>query len=81
MDAGQVKAGDDARDVFVRSLQQVVRVTAPVAYGIAAHYQDMPRLIDAFERKGDLALENIPVCGPLRRGELIDLCALRGQQG
>jgi crossover junction endonuclease EME1 len=61
METGQVKAGDDARDIFVRALQQVVRVTAPIAYGIAAHYPDVPSLVDAFLGKGDLALEDIQV--------------------
>ncbi|OTA98788.1 hypothetical protein M426DRAFT_325689 [Hypoxylon sp. CI-4A] len=58
MDAGQVRAGDDAPDAYARMLQEVTRVTAPVAHGIAAKYASVPLLVRGLEREGPLALEN-----------------------
>lgn len=59
MDSGQVRTGDDARDAYVRMLQEIARVTAPVAYGIAAEFGSPAELVRGLEREGPLALENI----------------------
>ncbi|KAI1381252.1 hypothetical protein F4677DRAFT_120303 [Hypoxylon crocopeplum] len=62
MEAGQVRAGDDARDTYVRMLQEVARVTAPIAYGIAARYASVAELVRGLEADGPLALENCRKC-------------------
>ena len=61
MDVGQVKTGDDTNDTFVKMLQEVVRVTAPVAYGIAEKYPNVISLVKGMRRHGPLALEDLPV--------------------
>ncbi|KOS22899.1 Crossover junction endonuclease eme1 [Escovopsis weberi] len=38
MESGQVRTGEDAQDTYVRLLQEIVRVTAPIAHGIAAEF-------------------------------------------
>ncbi|KAI9744885.1 MAG: hypothetical protein M1818_001810 [Claussenomyces sp. TS43310] len=49
MEAGQVKTGDSADDTFVKMLQEVNRISAPIAHGIAAAYPSPQRLVRAFE--------------------------------
>jgi crossover junction endonuclease EME1 len=56
MESGQVKAGDGPADTFVKMLQEMVRVTAPIAYGIAAEYPTVQKLVKGFREKGNLAL-------------------------
>ncbi|TLS25736.1 hypothetical protein PpBr36_07009, partial [Pyricularia pennisetigena] len=58
MDTGQVRTGDDAGDAYVRMLQQMTRVTPAIAYGIAAEYPTVSKLVDGFESRGPLMLEN-----------------------
>ncbi|KAI0112764.1 hypothetical protein F4776DRAFT_339499 [Hypoxylon sp. NC0597] len=62
MEAGQVRTGEDAKDTYVRMLQEVTRVTAPIAYGIAAKYGTVSELVRGLERDGPLALENCRKC-------------------
>lgn len=62
MDVGQVRTGEDKHDTYVKMLQQIVRVTAPIAYGIAAEYQDVTGLTGGFEKGGPLILEDLKVC-------------------
>ncbi|KAI0843622.1 hypothetical protein F5Y06DRAFT_255379 [Hypoxylon sp. FL0890] len=62
MEAGQVRTGEDAKDTYVRMLQEVTRVTAPIAYGIAAKYGTVSELVRGLEREGPLALENCRKC-------------------
>ncbi|KAI1780740.1 ERCC4 domain-containing protein [Hypoxylon cercidicola] len=57
MEAGQVKTGDDAKSTYALMLQEVNRVTAPIAYGIAAKYGSVGELVRGLEREGPLALE------------------------
>ena len=52
MDAGQVKSGDNAADTFVKMLQEINRLTAPIAYGIAAEYPSVKSLVEGFEENG-----------------------------
>ncbi|KAI9836436.1 MAG: hypothetical protein M1819_001467 [Sarea resinae] len=59
MDVGQVKTGDSAPDTYVKMLQEIVRVTAPIAYGIAADYPDLPSLMRVLETRGQAALEDV----------------------
>ncbi|KAI9753995.1 MAG: hypothetical protein M1815_005894 [Lichina confinis] len=59
MDAGQVKTGADAHDTYLKMLQQIVRVTPPVAQGIVAEYPDVRFLLEALEQDGPGALQHI----------------------
>ena len=65
MESGQVKAGEDKNDTYVKMLQEVVRVTAPIAYGIAAEYPNVISLVRGLRRHGPYALEDIEVCTPI----------------
>lgn len=57
-----MKSGEDKNDTYVKMLQEVMRVTAPIAYGIAAEYPNVVSLIRGLRRHGPLALEDIEVC-------------------
>jgi crossover junction endonuclease EME1 len=59
METGQVRTGDGPADTYVRMLQEVVRVTAPIAYGIAGQYPTVSHLVRGLEAEGPLALEAI----------------------
>lgn len=58
MESGQVKTGDGPADTFVKMLQEMFRVTAPIAYGIAAEYATVQKLVEVFRKKGPLALQD-----------------------
>lgn len=62
MESGQIKTGEDKQDTYVKMLQEVVRVTAPVAYGIASDYPNVMSLVKVMRRHGPTALEDIEVC-------------------
>ncbi|KAK4198495.1 putative crossover junction endonuclease EME1 [Triangularia verruculosa] len=59
MDSGQVRTGTEAKDIYVRMLQEVGRVTKPIAFGIAGEYGSVGQLKRAFEEEGPLILENV----------------------
>ncbi|KAK2071963.1 hypothetical protein P8C59_006344 [Phyllachora maydis] len=59
MESGQVRTGDGARDTYVRMLQEVARVTASVAYGIAAEFETVSALVRGLEAEGPLRLQMI----------------------
>lgn len=61
MEVGQVKSGEDKADTFVRMLQEVNRVTAPMAYGIAARYPSVVDLVRGMRVHGPGMLENVKV--------------------
>jgi len=61
MDVGQVKTGDDKEDTYVKMLQEIVRVTAPIAYGVAAEYPNVVDLIKGLKQRGPTALEDLKV--------------------
>lgn len=61
MESGQVKTGDDVDDTFVKMLQEVSRITVPMAYGIAAKYPNVVSLVEGLNAHGPLALENVRV--------------------
>lgn len=67
METGQIKTGDDKQDTYIKMLQEVVRVTAPVAYGIASDYPSVMSLVQAMRRHGPSCLENIEVSRIRRR--------------
>ncbi|KAK1991560.1 ERCC4 domain-containing protein [Colletotrichum falcatum] len=58
METGQVRTGEDVKDTYVRMLQEIVRVTQPVAYGIVSEFETVPKLVKALEERGPLCLEN-----------------------
>lgn len=62
MESGQVKSGEDKQDTYVRMLQEVARLTAPIAYGIAAEYPTLVSLIEGMRQHGPLLLEDIEKC-------------------
>ncbi|EFE30344.1 uncharacterized protein ARB_02716 [Trichophyton benhamiae CBS 112371] len=62
MDVGQVRTGDDAGDAYVRMMQEVSRITAPIAYGVATQFPTVGRLVEAFDQGGALLLEDVKVC-------------------
>lgn len=61
MDVGQVKAGVDADDTYAKMLQEITRVTAPIAYGVANRYGSVSELVRAFKAGGPQLLEDVKV--------------------
>ncbi|KAL4727176.1 hypothetical protein ACLX1H_006077 [Fusarium chlamydosporum] len=59
MESGQVKTGEDAKDTYVRMLQEIVRVTAPIAYGVAKEFDTVSELVRGFETTGPTRLEGV----------------------
>lgn len=59
MESGQVRTGDDARDTYVRMLQEIARVTAPIAYGIVSEFDSVSKLVTGLEQGGPLRLESV----------------------
>ncbi|CAK7203044.1 hypothetical protein SEUCBS139899_005773 [Sporothrix eucalyptigena] len=59
MDSGQIATGDDPQDLYALILQQVARVTEPVALGVAARFETIPQLVQGFQEQGPLALEAV----------------------
>lgn len=59
VESGQVKTGETIKDTYILMLQEVARVTAPMAYGIAAQYPTVAALVRGLEENGSLALEDL----------------------
>ncbi|KAL4889588.1 ERCC4 domain-containing protein [Aspergillus ambiguus] len=59
MDGGQVKSGENKTDTYVKMLQEVNRVTASMAYGIAEKYPSVVDLVVGMRRQGPGLLENV----------------------
>lgn len=59
MESGQVKTGADPADTFSKMLQEVNRITAPIAYGIAAEYPSAQKLVIGFEKEGKDMLQGL----------------------
>jgi crossover junction endonuclease EME1 len=57
MESGQVKAGDGAADTFMKMLQEMVRITPAIAYGIAAEFPSVQQLARGFKEYGPMAVE------------------------
>lgn len=59
MDSGQVRTGEDTMDTYVRMLQEIARVTAPIAYGVASEFGSVTKLVNGLEREGPGRLEAV----------------------
>ncbi|PKY03495.1 hypothetical protein P168DRAFT_290664 [Aspergillus campestris IBT 28561] len=59
MDTGQVKSGDNKSDTFIKMLQEVNRITASMAYGIAERYPSVMDLVGGMRREGVSTLEDV----------------------
>ncbi|OJK01645.1 hypothetical protein ASPACDRAFT_26502, partial [Aspergillus aculeatus ATCC 16872] len=59
MDVGQVKPGENRSDTFVKMLQEVNRITASMAYGIAERYPSVLDLVRGMRREGPGLLEDV----------------------
>lgn len=57
MEAGQVKTGDGAVDTYVKMLQEIMRITAPIAYGIQTKYPTVRSLIEGCLKEGPKVVE------------------------
>ena len=64
MESGQVKAGEDKDDTYVKMLQEIVRVTPSIAQGIYDEYPTVISLVKAFRNHGPSILEDLEVCTP-----------------
>ena len=71
MESGQVRTGEDKADTFFKMLQEVVRVTAPIANGIASEYPSVLALVKAFRAHGPLVLEDLKVWSPFHPTPII----------
>ena len=69
MESGQVKTGEDKDDTFTKMLQELPRVTASIAYGIASEYPSVVQLVKAFRKCGSLVLEDLQV---RKKGNFLD---------
>lgn len=52
MESGQVRTGEDARDTFVRMLQEISRVTAPIAFGVLGEFDSVTKLVNGLASGG-----------------------------
>ncbi|RSL73944.1 hypothetical protein CEP51_011707 [Fusarium floridanum] len=59
MESGQVKTGEDTKDTYVKMLQEIVRVTAPIAYGVAQEFTSVSQLVRGLEAGGPTRLEGV----------------------
>ncbi|KAJ4321164.1 hypothetical protein N0V84_005516 [Fusarium piperis] len=59
MESGQVKTGEDTKDTYVKMLQEIVRVTAPIAYGVAQELTSVSKLVRGLETGGPTRLEGV----------------------
>ncbi|KAG9252392.1 uncharacterized protein F5Z01DRAFT_726680 [Emericellopsis atlantica] len=59
MESGQVRSGDGPKDTYLRMLQEIARVSAPMAHGIAAEFESVPALVNGMLRGGPERLSNV----------------------
>ncbi|KAF4119579.1 crossover junction endonuclease EME1 [Geosmithia morbida] len=59
MESGQVKTGDDASSTYICMLQEIARVTAPIAHGIAVEFGSVTDLVRGLETGGPGRLEGV----------------------
>ncbi|KAK2734571.1 hypothetical protein FQN55_002613 [Onygenales sp. PD_40] len=62
MDVGQVRTGEDNADTYVKMLQEIQRVTAPISYGITMQYPTVGELVRELKGQGPLMLEDVKKC-------------------
>lgn len=58
-DLGQVKTGADAANTYLLMLQQIHKLTEPVAAAIVAEYPSLPSLIAGFRSAGPEMLQDL----------------------
>jgi crossover junction endonuclease EME1 len=58
METGQVKTGETVSDTYTKMLQEMLRITLPVAYGIAAEYPTVQQLVRGLQDHGPTTLED-----------------------
>ncbi|KAI9803368.1 MAG: hypothetical protein M1833_000886 [Piccolia ochrophora] len=58
-ESGQIKTGDTPADTYVKMLQEIVRITASVAQGIAAEYPSVRTLVVALRQGGPGTLADV----------------------
>ncbi|KAI0162506.1 ERCC4 domain-containing protein [Pestalotiopsis sp. NC0098] len=59
VESGQVKTGENAKETYILMLQEVARVTTPMAQCIADAYPTLTDLVRGFERDGPGLLEDL----------------------
>jgi len=59
MESGQVQVGNGARDTFVKMLQEMTRITAPIAHGIIAEFPTVQKLVAGLQEGGPLVLADL----------------------
>ncbi|EEP79813.1 conserved hypothetical protein [Uncinocarpus reesii 1704] len=62
MDTGQVKTGTDADDTYIKMLEEIQRITAPIAYGVAMKYSNVRELVNGMKAHGPLSLQDVKKC-------------------
>ncbi len=51
-----MKTGENPTDTYVKMLQEMTRITQPVAWGIVAEYPTVQKLVKGLEENGPSAL-------------------------
>ena len=59
MENWQLKTGEDTQDTYVRMLQEIFRITAPIAYGIASEFPTVSELVKGLEQGGPGRLDAV----------------------
>lgn len=58
MESGQIKTGEDPTDTYVKMLQEMKRITHPIAWGIVSEYPTVQQLVAGLKEHGKHALAN-----------------------
>lgn len=58
MESGQVRTGEDAPDTYIKMLQEIARVTAPIAWGVKAEFGSVSELVSGLVNGGPDRLAN-----------------------
>ena len=59
MESGQVKTGEDNKDTYVKLLQEIARVTQPIAYGISIEFPSVTKLVNGLGEGGPTRLIDV----------------------
>ncbi|PHH76575.1 hypothetical protein CDD82_3939 [Ophiocordyceps australis] len=59
MESGQIRTGEDAKDTYIKLLQENMRITAPIAHGIAAEFETVGKLVRGLDAGGPLILDGV----------------------
>lgn len=71
LNVSHLRTGDGPTDTYVKMLQEIARVTAPIAEGVAATFPSVRELVGGFLRLGPLAVSDVAK-GANRSGALTD---------